>query len=203
MFTVEFAEGVCLGYGRATAKAVTVRQAIAFVEAFAPGGCGVIPSDWIVRDGRRVMELFDWCDCWFTGPIPVLARIIAPPGEAAEQGLMAIREALNGRLPTCSGERRGRSTVLPRVWPSDRRRAVLGVLHGRARRPDRHRRGTAAVGGRVRRVRVRGRLPAGVRGLPALRVAAGRVGATAELRQKTWLKSRSLPPRLTVRRYGE
>jgi hypothetical protein len=78
MFTIEFAEGVCLGYGQATAKVATLRQAVAFVEEFAPGRCGVIASDWAEQDGQRAVEVFDWCACWFSGPIPVLARIIAP-----------------------------------------------------------------------------------------------------------------------------
>lgn len=78
MFTVEFAKGACLGYARATAKAATLRRAIDFVSAFAPGGCGVIVSEWAERDGRRVLEVYDWCECWCADP-PVLARIFATP----------------------------------------------------------------------------------------------------------------------------
>lgn len=80
MFKVEFAEGVCLGYPRASAKAATVRQALDFAAEFAPGGFGVIASARTEREGRRVLDLYDWCDCWFSGPIPVLARVVAPPG---------------------------------------------------------------------------------------------------------------------------
>lgn len=83
MFTVEFAERVCLGYGRATMKAATLRQALDVVDKFAPGGCGVITSDWSERDGRWIMDLYDWCDCWFAGPHPVVARIIAPARTSA------------------------------------------------------------------------------------------------------------------------
>ena len=71
---------MCLGCGQATAKAATLRQALDFVAEFAPGRCGVIASAWSERDGRRVADVYDWCDCWFAGPTPVLARIIAPPG---------------------------------------------------------------------------------------------------------------------------
>jgi hypothetical protein len=40
----------------------------------------VIVSAWFEREGRYVAEVFDWCDCWFTGPRPVLAGLVAPPG---------------------------------------------------------------------------------------------------------------------------
>lgn len=80
MFTVRFAAGVCMGYGRATARSSTVQGALDFASEFAPGQCGVITSSWIQRGGRHVMEVYDWCDCWFSGPLPVLAWVIAPHG---------------------------------------------------------------------------------------------------------------------------
>jgi hypothetical protein len=69
-----------MGYDKATARAATVRQVLAFASEFAPGRCGVIASSWFERDGQQVMEVYDWCDCWFSGPRPVLAWIIAPGG---------------------------------------------------------------------------------------------------------------------------
>ncbi len=59
------------------ARAATARQVIEFAAAFAPGGCGVIESGWLERDGRYVAEVYDWIDCWFIGPLPVLAVALA------------------------------------------------------------------------------------------------------------------------------
>jgi len=78
-FTVHFASGVCMGYGQATATATTVRHALDLVGEFAPSRCGVLPSYWIERDGRYIVEVYDWCDCWFADP-PALAWVVAPPG---------------------------------------------------------------------------------------------------------------------------
>jgi hypothetical protein len=86
-----------MGYGRAVARAATAGQVVAFAEAFAPGGCGVIVSDWFVRDGRYVAELFDWCDCWFSGPPPVLAEVVAPPGFRPPDQHPVARSAAAGR----------------------------------------------------------------------------------------------------------
>jgi hypothetical protein len=80
MFTVRLAGGVCLGYGSAVARAATARQVIEFAAAFAPGRCGVIVSTWFELQGRYVVEVYDWCACWCSGPVPVLAVVIAPPG---------------------------------------------------------------------------------------------------------------------------
>jgi hypothetical protein len=80
MFTVRIASGACMGFGSAVAHGATARQVIDFAARFAPGGCGVIESGWFERDGRYVTELYDWIDCWFTGPLPVLAVVIAPAG---------------------------------------------------------------------------------------------------------------------------
>ena len=80
MFTIRLATGVCMGYSQVTAQAVTIRGAIDFASKFAPGGLGVIASPWIERDGLQVLEVYDWCDCWCTGPIPTLAEVFAPPG---------------------------------------------------------------------------------------------------------------------------
>jgi hypothetical protein len=69
-----------MGFESAVARAATARQAIEFAAAFVPGGCGVIDSGWFERDGRYVVEVYDMIDCWFTGPLPVLAEVEAPPG---------------------------------------------------------------------------------------------------------------------------
>jgi len=82
VFTIQFAPGVCLGYSSAIAQAATLRQAVDFAAAFAPNGFGVIASSWVERGGQRLVEVYDWCDCWFADP-PVLAWIIA--SEAASQ----------------------------------------------------------------------------------------------------------------------
>lgn len=87
MFTVRFGHGVCLGYRNATAQAPTERQALDFIEAFAPGRCGIIVSNWFAEAGRFTMIVWDWCDCC-TDRAPVLAEVIAPPGfrpDAARQ----------------------------------------------------------------------------------------------------------------------
>lgn len=80
MFTVRFAAGICLGYDHAVARAATAHQVVAFADAFAPGGCGVIVGHWFERDGRYIAEVFDWCDCWFSGPLPAIAEVVAPVG---------------------------------------------------------------------------------------------------------------------------
>lgn len=80
MFTVELAPKVCMGFDMAVARAATAHQVVAFAAAFAPGGCGVIESEWLERDGRYVAEVYDWIDCWFARPLPVLAVVTAPPG---------------------------------------------------------------------------------------------------------------------------
>jgi hypothetical protein len=80
MFTVHFAPGACMGYGRATAQAATLRHAVAFAEEFAPCRCGAITSRWAERGGRAVMEVYDWAMCCGPGPPPVLAVIVAPHG---------------------------------------------------------------------------------------------------------------------------
>lgn len=80
MFTLRFAPGVCCGYTSAIIRAATVGQLIGFADAFAEGQCGALESGWIERDGRFVSELYDWALCWYSGPIPMLAEIIAPPG---------------------------------------------------------------------------------------------------------------------------
>ncbi|HYV38261.1 MAG TPA: hypothetical protein VE988_21440 [Gemmataceae bacterium] len=78
MFTVRMAPQVCLGFDSAVARAATARQVIDFAAALAPSGFGVLESNWFERDGRYVVELYDWIDCWFTGPLPVLAVVTAP-----------------------------------------------------------------------------------------------------------------------------
>jgi hypothetical protein len=62
MFTVRLAPGVCMGMETAVARAATARQVLAFAAAFAPGGCGVVESEWFERDGRYVAEVYDWID---------------------------------------------------------------------------------------------------------------------------------------------
>ncbi len=79
MFTIRFMPTVFLGYRLATAEAATVQQLVSLADQVAPGGCGVLDSEWAAQDGRYVINLHDWCDCWFDAPAPVLAQIIAPP----------------------------------------------------------------------------------------------------------------------------
>jgi len=73
-----------MGYHRAVVRAATVRKALDFLWEFAPNGFGVLPSSWTVQDGQYVMEVYDWCDCWFDGPHPVVATIVAPQGFSPE-----------------------------------------------------------------------------------------------------------------------
>lgn len=78
MFTLHFAERVCLGIEQVVARAESARQLIAFADKVAPNGCGVLASDWIERDGNLVVELYDWCECCCPPPTTVIARIVAP-----------------------------------------------------------------------------------------------------------------------------
>jgi len=78
--SLRFAGGVILGYEIATARATTIRGALDFASAFAIGGCVVVASTRQQREGRLVIDVYDWCACWYTGPIPILAEIIAPHG---------------------------------------------------------------------------------------------------------------------------
>ena len=78
MFTIELREGVYADKAMLSAKAETLDSAIALVRRFAEAGM-VIESRWIELSDKYVMDVYDWCDCWFADP-PVLARITAPPG---------------------------------------------------------------------------------------------------------------------------
>jgi hypothetical protein len=80
MFTVRLAAGVCMDYSQVTAQAATIHGAVDFASEFAPNECGVIVSTWIERNGRLVLEVYDWCECCCPGPPPILAEVIAPPG---------------------------------------------------------------------------------------------------------------------------
>lgn len=79
MFTIKMADGVCFGIQQVTAKATTVEKALGFIGEFAEIHRLLLKTPWIQRNGRWTIDVFDWCDCWFTDP-PVLAEIIAPPG---------------------------------------------------------------------------------------------------------------------------
>jgi hypothetical protein len=78
MFTTRLSEKVCLGYQDAIAKSHTLQQALGFIGEFAALRHMLITTPWIEQDGRWVIEVYDWCDCWFTNP-PVMARVTAPP----------------------------------------------------------------------------------------------------------------------------
>ena len=79
MFTVRMAPGVCMNFAHASARAATLNGALGFASSLAPNEMGIIVSSWHERDGKYVMDVFDWCNCWFPSP-PVLAEVIAPDG---------------------------------------------------------------------------------------------------------------------------
>ncbi len=78
MFTVRLRSGVDLDGASITAEAATLHQALCFVGEFCASKHSMIETSWQERDGQYVMDVYDWCDCWFADP-PVLAQIIAPP----------------------------------------------------------------------------------------------------------------------------
>jgi hypothetical protein len=79
MFTIRLMPGIFPGYVAVTAKAPTLAQALAFVGEFSELQSLIIEAPWIERNGRYVMDVFDWCACWFSDP-PVMAQVIAPSG---------------------------------------------------------------------------------------------------------------------------
>jgi hypothetical protein len=79
MFTIRLREGVLPGCERISAKAASLRQALDFVGEFCALQSMLMEAPWVERNGRYVMDVYDWCDCWFTDP-RVLAQVIAPPG---------------------------------------------------------------------------------------------------------------------------
>ena len=83
------APDVCLNFTHATACAVTLEGALGFVERFAPNQIGIIAQRWQERDGKYVMEVFDWCNRWCPSP-PVLAEILAPDGFTPTQEVVGL-----------------------------------------------------------------------------------------------------------------
>jgi hypothetical protein len=79
MFTVRLNQGVFTASGTLSAKAATLAQALGFIGEFAVLRSVLIEAPWVERHGRYVMDVYDWCDCWFSDP-PVMAQVIAPPG---------------------------------------------------------------------------------------------------------------------------
>jgi hypothetical protein len=75
MFVVELTEVARPGVS-VFVRASTLDGATGFVREF----CGIefgMVAGWEERDGRYVMDVLDWLDCWFADP-PVVARITAP-----------------------------------------------------------------------------------------------------------------------------
>jgi hypothetical protein len=79
MFTVHLRDGVFPGNWVVTAKAATLPSVLGFIGEFCALPGIAIESPWAKRNDRFVMEVCDWCDCWFTNP-QVLAWVIAPSG---------------------------------------------------------------------------------------------------------------------------
>jgi hypothetical protein len=77
MFTVRLTEETRPG-ASVMARAPTLEGATGFVREYFGLDFGVI-AGWEERNGRYVMDIYDWLDCWFANP-PVVARIIAPRG---------------------------------------------------------------------------------------------------------------------------
>ncbi len=91
MFTIDILDCKYTISGNLCAKAPTLQNVYAFVQAFAESGM-TIESDWIECDGSYVMDIYHWCDCWFSNP-PVLARITAPRGfDPASDSVRPIRQ---------------------------------------------------------------------------------------------------------------
>jgi len=79
MFTIRLSPGVYPGYTTVSAKTATLWQALGFIGEFTALRSMLIEAPWVWRDGQYVMDVYDWCDCWFTNP-PVMAQVIAPSG---------------------------------------------------------------------------------------------------------------------------
>jgi hypothetical protein len=78
MFTIDLRQGLFSDSACLSAKAESLNNAIAFVKNFSIDGM-IIAGNWVERDGRYVMEVFDWYDCWFANPL-ALGTITAPVG---------------------------------------------------------------------------------------------------------------------------
>ena len=103
MFTVQLSQGVYRGCATVSAKAATFRQALGFIGDLATDGAMLITGPWNERDGRYVMDVYDWCACWFSNPL-VMAQVIAPP--APRTGPHPRSSASAGGSP-CQPERYG------------------------------------------------------------------------------------------------
>jgi hypothetical protein len=93
MFKISMRKGVCvrevrdglllwdtlLADGLLSAQASTLESAFAFIKEFTIDGGTIAASSWAVRDGRFVLDVWDWNECFCPNP-PVLAEIIAPLG---------------------------------------------------------------------------------------------------------------------------
>ena len=79
-----------------TADAMTLARALGFIGEFYKGQ---LFQSWAERDGRYVMEVFDWIDFWFDDP-PVRARVKAPRGFKPPEG--STRALTRVDLPTTS-----------------------------------------------------------------------------------------------------
>jgi hypothetical protein len=80
MYTIRFATMRFKHYDSFVAQAVAFDPLFRLAEAFAPCETGVIVSKWFERNGRYVIQLFDWCECCCTSEPPVWAEITAPAG---------------------------------------------------------------------------------------------------------------------------
>jgi hypothetical protein len=115
MFTVQLSQGVYRGCATVSAKAATFRQALGFIGDLATDGAMLITGPWNERDGRYVMDVYDWCACWFSNPL-VMAQVIAPPGftpvasgAVAEPATEAdSRRAAHPFPPPCTPARKAR-----------------------------------------------------------------------------------------------
>jgi hypothetical protein len=67
------------GDGLLSAEATTVESALAFIDEFTIDGSTIVAPSWIEREGRYVLDVWDWSECFCVNP-PKLAEIIAPPG---------------------------------------------------------------------------------------------------------------------------
>lgn len=93
MFTIKLRKGVQVrevrdgalswnapfGNGLLSAQASTLESAFAFIDKFTIDGGTIAASTWAVRDGRFVLDVWDWTETFCLNP-PTLAEIIAPLG---------------------------------------------------------------------------------------------------------------------------
>lgn len=79
MYKVHLRTGYPSDAAAVFAQASSLEGALGFIREYCAIEFGLLEGGWEERDGRCVMDVYDWLDLWFADPSPV-AEIVAPRG---------------------------------------------------------------------------------------------------------------------------